>query len=162
MEITRNITSGLVEIFSNICISSETFNYTNVTNNETNAENIKEDIFEKRLRSDSVDSGFGDDDVHDVNDVDVSNDEEFTEICLEEVMLHDNLDDAWIVLFDKVYDVTDYLTKHPGGEEVIFEYLGYDATMAFRSVGHSKAAVKMLEKYLIGILPRSEWINFTN
>ena len=77
-------------------------------------------------------------------------------------MLHNNFDDAWIVLYDKVYNVTEYLLKHPGGEDVILEYLGFDATMAFRSVGHSKAALRMLEKYLIGILPKSEWMNFTS
>merc|ERR1711915_353550 len=32
-------------------------------------------------------------------------------------------DDAWLVLFDKVYDLTEYLesSNHPGGEDVILE-----------------------------------------
>ena len=36
------------------------------------------------------------------------------------------------------------------------DYLGYDGTIAFRSVGHSTDALSMLDKYLIGILPRNE------
>ena len=33
---------------------------------------------------------------------------------------------------------------------------GYDATVAFRGVGHSKAAFRTLNKYCIGILPEHE------
>ena len=60
--------------------------------------------------------------------------------------LHDSREDGWTVIYDKVYDVTGFLSLHPGGEDVILEYLGYDATLAFRGVGHSKAAVRMLKR----------------
>ena len=50
------------------------------------------------------------------------------------------------MIYDKVYDVTEFLSSHPGGEDVLLEYLGYDATLAFRGVGHSKAAVRMLKR----------------
>ena len=36
------------------------------------------------------------------------------------------------------------------------EYLGYDASMAFRSVGHSREAMTWLDDFVIGILPESE------
>ena len=92
--------------------------------------------------------------------------------------LHDSREDGWTVIYDKVYDVTEFLSLHPGGEDVILEYLGYDATLAFRGVGHSKAAVRMLKRldsnpnitkrepliflrYLIGILPLKERLNFS-
>ena len=67
-----------------------------------------------------------------------------------------------MVIYDKVYDVTEYLERgsHPGGEDVMMEYLGYDATMAFRGVGHSKGALRILEKYVVGILPVDERLNF--
>ena len=83
-------------------------------------------------------------------------------ISLEEVGRHDTREDGWMVIYDKVYDITEFLEEHPGGEDVLMEYLGYDATMAFRGVGHSRAAVKMLEKYLLGILPRVERLNFSS
>ena len=60
--------------------------------------------------------------------------------------LHDSREDGWTVIYDKVYDVTEFLSLHPGGEDVILEYLGYDATLAFRGVGHSKAADRMLKR----------------
>ncbi|KAB7503975.1 Cytochrome b5 [Armadillidium nasatum] len=46
-----------------------------------------------------------------------------------------------------------FLQEHPGGEDVLLEYAGRDATISFRSVGHSGAALKAMEKYVIGILP---------
>merc|ERR1711915_695997 len=116
-----------------------------------------------RARTESVvslESGFGD-------DVDfclaVDSDTGLEVVTLDEVSYHCTRDDAWLVLFDKVYDLTEYLesSNHPGGEDVILEYLGYDATMAFRSVGHSKKAVKLLEKYVVGILPIDERLNFS-
>ena len=69
-----------------------------------------------------------------------------------------------MVIYDKVYDVTEYLERgrHPGGEDVMMEYLGYDATMAFRGVGHSKGVIIMLEKYLVGILPADERLCFSH
>ncbi|KAJ3416705.1 Cytochrome b5 type B (outer mitochondrial membrane) [Chytridiales sp. JEL 0842] len=39
---------------------------------------------------------------------------------------------------------------YPGGEEVMIEQAGADATEAFDDIGHSDDAVKLLEKYLIG------------
>ena len=85
-------------------------------------------------------------------------------INLEEVSYHNVMEDAWMVVYDKVYEMTEYLesNKHPGGLDVILEYLGYDATLAFRGVGHSKPAMKMLEKYCIGILPHDERLNFSS
>ena len=52
----------------------------------------------------------------------------------------------------KVYDVTSFLGRHPGGEDVLLEYLGYDATMAFRGVGHSAAAFRNKKKLGVRIL----------
>ena len=40
--------------------------------------------------------------------------------------------------------------------DVMQEYLGLDATVAFQGVGHSRDAIEMMEEYLIGILPKSE------
>jgi hypothetical protein len=36
------------------------------------------------------------------------------------------------------------------------EYAGYDGTLAFRGVGHSSLALKMMDSHLIGILPDSQ------
>lgn len=79
-------------------------------------------------------------------------------ISLDEVAWHDTIDDCWIVVYDYVYDCTDFVKNHPGGQDIILEYAGRDASLAFIGTGHSKVAKQILERYLIGELPISERI----
>ncbi|XP_034176545.1 uncharacterized protein LOC117602514 isoform X1 [Osmia lignaria lignaria] len=79
-------------------------------------------------------------------------------INLDEVAWHDTADNCWIVVHDFVYDCTDFLKNHPGGSDVVLEYAGRDATLAFIGTGHSSAARLSLERYLIGELPPEERI----
>ena len=51
---------------------------------------------------------------------------------------------------------TAFLDDHPGGEEVLMDRAGDDATEDFEDVGHSNDARRTLEKYEIGELPPSE------
>ena len=134
---------------------------------EIDLESISNDKVLVRERSysfASTDSGFDRD--LEIPDIPTGRDEEtgLDLISLEEVGLHNVREDAWLVLFDKVYEMSEYLesSRHPGGEDVILEYLGYDATLAFRGVGHSKTALRALDKYCIGILPRDERLNFSS
>ena len=78
------------------------------------------------------------------------------EYSLDQVAQHCSLDDCWIVIFDKIYDVTDFLSEHPGGEYIILESAGRDATIPFRGSRHGKDSYLLLTKYLIGILPDHE------
>uniref|UniRef100_A0A8B9VA72 Cytochrome b5 heme-binding domain-containing protein n=1 Tax=Anas zonorhyncha TaxID=75864 RepID=A0A8B9VA72_9AVES len=43
-----------------------------------------------------------------------------------------------------------FLFYHPGGEEVLLEQAGKDATESFEDVGHSTDAREMLKQYYIG------------
>ncbi|XP_072393355.1 cytochrome b5-like [Diabrotica undecimpunctata] len=79
-------------------------------------------------------------------------------ITLEEVSRHDTDKDCWVVIYDRVYDITEFLDKHPGGSELLLEYAGREASGAFRGSGHSDAAIKLLDKYFIGELPIHERI----
>ncbi|XP_066255058.1 uncharacterized protein [Euwallacea similis] len=79
-------------------------------------------------------------------------------IDLQEVSWHDTYRDCWIVVYDRVYDITRFLEEHPGGDEILMEYAGRDASIAFRGTGHSGQAVQLLEKYFIGELPMKERI----
>ncbi|KAK2584455.1 hypothetical protein KPH14_006831 [Odynerus spinipes] len=74
-------------------------------------------------------------------------------ISLDEVAWHDTPNDCWLVIYDFVYDCTDLLKTHPGGQDVLLEYAGRDATLGFVGTGHSKGAREILERYLIGELP---------
>lgn len=69
---------------------------------------------------------------------------------LLEIKKHDQPTDLWMVLYNKVYDVTDFCKYHLGGIEVLYDCGGSDATQAFEDVGHSDFAVEMLQPYLIG------------
>src|SRR3989338_4622933 len=50
----------------------------------------------------------------------------------EEVQKHNTKKDAWLVINKKVYDVSKWSWKHPGGN-VMLNYAGQDATDAFRA-----------------------------
>ncbi|GFG39196.1 hypothetical protein Cfor_04155 [Coptotermes formosanus] len=70
----------------------------------------------------------------------------------EEVAKKHNSEGAWIVIHNSVYDVTEFLNEHPGGEEVLLEQAGKDGTEAFEDVGHSTDARDLMKKYKIGEL----------
>ncbi|NXM33950.1 CYB5B protein, partial [Oxyruncus cristatus] len=69
---------------------------------------------------------------------------------LEEVGKRNSSREAWLVIHGRVYDVTRLLFQHPGGEEVLLEQAGRDATESFEDVGHSTDAREMLKQYYIG------------
>ncbi|CAL8352736.1 unnamed protein product [Merluccius merluccius] len=71
---------------------------------------------------------------------------------LEEITTHNTSKDTWLIIHDKVYDVASFLEEHPGGEEVLLEQAGADATESFEDVGHSIDAREILVQYYIGEL----------
>ncbi|KAG8133420.1 putative Cytochrome b5-like protein [Naja naja] len=50
---------------------------------------------------------------------------------LEEVQKHNHSQSTWIIINRRIYDVTKFLEEHPGGEEVLREQAGADATESF-------------------------------
>ncbi|XP_075911098.1 cytochrome b5 [Petromyzon marinus] len=69
---------------------------------------------------------------------------------LDEVKKHNSCRTTWVVIHHKVYDLTKFLEEHPGGEEVLLEQAGSDATESFEDVGHSSDARELSARYLIG------------
>ncbi|KAF9887650.1 hypothetical protein FE257_009743 [Aspergillus nanangensis] len=45
-----------------------------------------------------------------------------------EVAKHTTPDSCWVILYGKVYDVTNFLAEHPGGAKIILKLAGKDAT----------------------------------
>ncbi|PWY78441.1 mitochondrial cytochrome b2 [Aspergillus sclerotioniger CBS 115572] len=45
-----------------------------------------------------------------------------------EIAKHNTPDSCWVILYGKVYDVTDFLSEHPGGAKIILKLAGKDAT----------------------------------
>uniref|UniRef100_A0A0K0D9Y2 Cytochrome b5 heme-binding domain-containing protein n=1 Tax=Angiostrongylus cantonensis TaxID=6313 RepID=A0A0K0D9Y2_ANGCA len=78
--------------------------------------------------------------------------DELRTIPISEVEQHSSAQSCWIIMDRKVYDVTTFLSEHPGGIEAITEFAGKDATASFEDVGHSKDAREMAKEYLIGSL----------
>uniref|UniRef100_A0A1A9USY8 Cytochrome b5 n=1 Tax=Glossina austeni TaxID=7395 RepID=A0A1A9USY8_GLOAU len=74
------------------------------------------------------------------------------QISLAEVKEHNTATDLWVVIDHKVYDLTKFRDEHPGGEDVLVEVAGRDATKDFDEVGHSQDAKDMMKKYCIGEL----------
>ncbi|KAK1122934.1 hypothetical protein K0M31_008572 [Melipona bicolor] len=69
---------------------------------------------------------------------------------------NDNRNRTMFIIHDKVYDVTSFLNEHPGGEEILLDHGGKDASEDFDDVGHSKDALDLMNKYLVGELVESE------
>lgn len=62
---------------------------------------------------------------------------------------------CWVTFQGFVYDITEFLEDHPGGDDVILEYAGKDVGEIMKdplSHSHSKSAFSMLEDFKIGQL----------
>ncbi|KAH0558959.1 hypothetical protein GP486_004421 [Trichoglossum hirsutum] len=118
-----------------------------------------------------------------------------TELTYAEVADHNTKKDLYVVIHDKVYDVSDFVDEHPnltpiptlllpngvcgalftdvidrnwelvmlisdsrrehrGGDEVLLDVAGQDATEAFEDVGHSDEARQILSGFLVAKLKR--------
>lgn len=75
---------------------------------------------------------------------------------MEEVKKNCENNHTWIVINNAIYNVTEFLNEHPGGEEVLLEQAGKNATEAFEDVGHSTDAREMMKKYKIGELVEAD------
>lgn len=69
---------------------------------------------------------------------------------LADVAEHNTPKDCWLVIGGKVYDVTKFLDDHPGGDEVLLQATGKDATDDFEDVGHSTTARTMMDEMYVG------------
>ncbi|KKK12511.1 cytochrome b2, mitochondrial precursor [Aspergillus rambellii] len=48
-----------------------------------------------------------------------------------QVARHNSKASCWVIVHGKAYDVTEFLPEHPGGQKIILQYAGKDATEAF-------------------------------
>ena len=77
---------------------------------------------------------------------------------MKEVQKHDRYtkidgnNSYWIAIHNKVYDVTKWLDDHPGGEDVLMENSGTDATEPWDDIGHSTEAREKMKQTLRNII----------
>ena len=73
-------------------------------------------------------------------------------VSAEEVRKHNSVDDLWIIIDKKVYDVTESAEEHPGGVAAIAKNAGGDASKGFRGPQHPSRVFDIVDDYMIGVL----------
>ena len=76
-----------------------------------------------------------------------------TSYTMDQVAQHSTAESCWSVVNGKVYDLTDWVTQHPGGKDAITGMCGTDATAAFEGKhGGESDPATALDGYLLGAL----------
>jgi 4-hydroxysphinganine ceramide fatty acyl 2-hydroxylase len=71
----------------------------------------------------------------------------------EDVAEHNSSKNCWVTRNGKVYDVTSFLSDHPGGDDLIVKYAGQDIGDIMKDPSehdHSDSAYDMLDEFLVG------------
>ena len=68
----------------------------------------------------------------------------------EEIKKHNTKNDCWIIINHKVYDVSQFLSIHPGGESIILTVGGCDATAYFDELHRPEVLQEVGDDYIIG------------
>ncbi|MEZ4210107.1 MAG: cytochrome b5-like heme/steroid binding domain-containing protein [Patescibacteria group bacterium] len=92
-------------------------------------------------------------DTNQEQSTETTNADQFT---ITQIAEHNSSDSCWMTIEGKVYDVTEAISGHPGGE-FILRGCGIDATELFNNrpgegTPHSSAARAGLENFEIGVL----------
>lgn len=72
-------------------------------------------------------------------------------VPFEELSKHNTNNDAWISIERNVYDITEYISRHPGGD-IIKTQLGKEGTNAFNKYHHWVNPKYILKDCYIGRL----------
>lgn len=80
-------------------------------------------------------------------------------VTAEEVQKHNSLETGiWVAINGQVYDLTEFIMKHPGGSQIIEKYAGTDASIIFNEFHASTLLGKYLptEKHLGALIGELE------
>lgn len=74
-------------------------------------------------------------------------------ITAAQVALHASSVDCWVSINDRVYDLTRWIARHPGGSAAIVGLCGTDGTSAFQSAHEGqRAPARALARFIVGPL----------
>ena len=73
-------------------------------------------------------------------------------VSAAEVATHRSADDCWVIIEGSVYDLTNYISLHPGGDQPIVSNCGQDGTQTFLRMPEPILAVARpaLQVYFVG------------
>ena len=74
-------------------------------------------------------------------------------ITMDEVKKHNNKNDCWVIIENNVYDITNYLRFHPGGD-IILDAAGKDGTSLHQHYHPWVNVQRLIGKYQVGVLKR--------
>ena len=123
----------------------------NPSNTPSGSEDGNTDIIQNQRVSESVPKNE--------TDITIDTEDASPRYTMEEVAQHSTHEDCWFVINDRVYDVSTYSPRHPGGD-TIYEGCGKDATELFytRPMGsgtpHSEKAQNYMQNLEIGTLAK--------
>lgn len=75
---------------------------------------------------------------------------------VEEVIKHNTPSSLWVIMNRKVYDVTNFHKKHPGGPGVLLQMGGKDATAAAAAAHKSILPANLMWEFCIGYIVRTK------
>ena len=70
---------------------------------------------------------------------------------LKQVSEHKTESVCWVAIDNKVYNITKWLSKHPGGKSVLFNLAGTDCSDEFRTF-HYKPNYELLKAFCVGFI----------
>jgi hemoglobin-like flavoprotein len=74
----------------------------------------------------------------------------------DEVAKHNSKEDLWLIIENKVYDLTNWQEDHPGGPSLLLQFAGGDATGPAKAAHKgSKVQLEQMEDFYIGELLES-------
>lgn len=74
---------------------------------------------------------------------------------LKQISEHKSDDDCWVAVDNRVYNITNWLSRHPGGKSILFNFAGTDCSDEFRTF-HYKPNYKLLNSFCVGTLHQDD------
>lgn len=145
----KKIVVGLIVLFVIVSLSGVIYFFTGSSN-----ENVSNNIEIKDINLDSqnqnnISQTSSNPTVQDAS----KNIQAETLYPFSEVQKHNSRESCWSVIQDNVYDLTSWITKHPGGEKAILSICGKDGTEVFaKQHGGKEKPENALKQFKIGAL----------